>query len=372
MRLSCASAGLAIALLFMGIGCAETVRVRGGIDAARVRLEKIEADGAYNCAPRELALAQAQLEFAELEIAQGVGSRARHHFAIAMTNLNLADKKTVRDQCLRTELPKMHLPMPEGCFDRDGDHICDEVDRCPDAAEDYDGIQDEDGCPEDQDTDGDGIPDSLDMCILDPEDKDGFEDSDGCPEDDNDLDGIPDALDKCPDAPEDFDGYQDDDGCPEDDNDGDGVKDLDDHCPLTPGDIESAGCPKPKYEGVEVTESHIRINQQIFFAYNKATIKKESFHILSVVAQVLNDNPEITLSIEGHTDSRGNARYNKKLSANRAKAVLEYLVKNGGIARHRLRSVGYGKDRPIDTNLTEEGRALNRRVEFVRTDVPPQ
>ena len=65
------------------------------------------------------------------------------------------------------------------------------------------------------DTDGDGIPDSRDRCPTLAEDIDGFQDEDGCPEIDNDLDGIIDADDKCPNEPEDFDGVQDDDGCPE-------------------------------------------------------------------------------------------------------------------------------------------------------------
>ena len=354
----------------MGMGCAETARVRGGIDAVRTRLDKVQADGAYNCAPRELAVSQAQLEFAELELMQGMGSRARYHYALAVENLNVAEQKTDPEHCLRVvlEVVPMQPPPPQACSDRDGDGICDDVDACPDHPEDYDGIDDHDGCPEDQDLDGDGIADSIDMCILDAEDFDGFEDSDGCPEWDNDFDGIPDQLDKCPNTPEDPDGFEDEDGCPEEDNDGDGVPDSEDLCPMVAGVAEYEGCPAPKYEGVEVTKSHIRITQQIFFAYNKATIKRESFQILSVVAQVLKDNPEITLSIEGHTDSRGNANYNKKLSANRAKAVLDHLVKTGGIERHRLTSVGFGKEQPIDTNATAEGRAMNRRVEFVRTD----
>ena len=66
-----------------------------------------------------------------------------------------------------------------------------------------------------KDGDGDGIPDMYDKCPQAPEDFDGFQDQDGCPDLDNDADGIPDALDKCPNTPEDFDGYLDDDGCPD-------------------------------------------------------------------------------------------------------------------------------------------------------------
>ena len=167
--------------------------------------------------------------------------------------------------------------------DRDHDGITDLDDRCPDEPEDWDGFQDDDGCP-DPDNDGDGIPDTMDKCPNEPEDKDGFEDEDGCPDLDNDGDGIPDlydacpnqkedgkgkrptdgcpsttedadgdgipdAVDKCPDEPEDKDGFEDDDGCPDYDNDGDGIPDTYDACPNEPEDFDGFedddGCPDP-------------------------------------------------------------------------------------------------------------------------------
>ena len=136
--------------------------------------------------------------------------------------------------------------------DRDGDGIKDDVDKCPDEPEDFDGFQDEDGCP-DPDNDRDGNPDVDDKCPNVPEDKDGFQDADGCPEgnkNDRDGDGILDDVDKCPDEPEDFDGFQDEDGCPDPDNDNDGILDVDDLCPNDPEDkdgFEDAdGCPDPR------------------------------------------------------------------------------------------------------------------------------
>ena len=98
--------------------------------------------------------------------------------------------------------------------DRDGDGLKDDVDKCPDDPEDFDGFEDEDGCPE-PDNDRDGILDEDDKCPLIPEDKDGFQDEDGCPEgnvNDRDGDGILDNVDKCPDDPEDFDQFEDEDG----------------------------------------------------------------------------------------------------------------------------------------------------------------
>jgi outer membrane protein OmpA-like peptidoglycan-associated protein len=138
----------------------------------------------------------------------------------------------------------------DGCPDPDNDRdgIPDSKDKCRDAPEDFDGFQDEDGCP-DLDDDNDGIPDVDDKCRNEPEDKDGFQDEDGCPDPDNDGDGIPDAKDMCPNGPEDFDGFRDEDGCPDPDNDGDGIPDAKDMCPNEPEDFDGFqdedGCPDP-------------------------------------------------------------------------------------------------------------------------------
>src|SRR5262249_17840091 len=87
-----------------------------------------------------------------------------------------------------------------------GDGIADALDKRPNEAEDKDGFQDADGCP-DPDNDGDGIADAVDKCPNEPEDKDGFQDADGCPDPDNDGDGIADAVDKCPNEPETVNGF---------------------------------------------------------------------------------------------------------------------------------------------------------------------
>ncbi len=98
--------------------------------------------------------------------------------------------------------------------DSDGDGVTDDKDLCPEGDEDYDGFEDEDGCP-DYDNDFDGLYDSQDECPNEAEDFDGFEDEDGCPDLDNDSDGIPDQHDKCPNKPETINGYKDEDGCPD-------------------------------------------------------------------------------------------------------------------------------------------------------------
>jgi outer membrane protein OmpA-like peptidoglycan-associated protein len=286
--------------------------------------------------------------------------------------------------------------------DRDGDGIKDDVDKCPDDPEDFDGFEDEDGCP-DPDNDRDGIPDVDDKCPNIPEDKDGFQDEDGCPEgnkNDRDGDGILDDVDKCPDDPEDFDQFQDEDGCPDPDNDQDGILDVDDLCPNDPEDKDGFededGCPDPDndkdrildkddkcpnepetYNGyqdedgcpdrgrVVVTDTSIEILDMIYFEYDKAIIKKESYPILDAVAATLQGNPSIQLvEIQGHTDERGDDAYNLDLSDRRAKAVRQYLV-DKGVDEKRITAQGYGETQPLDRRHNEAAWAKNRRVAFL-------
>jgi OmpA-OmpF porin, OOP family len=282
--------------------------------------------------------------------------------------------------------------------DRDGDGIPDDIDQCPDEPEDFDGFEDEDGCPDpdnDQDgipdhldhcpnepgppenhgcpldeiadRDGDGIPDHLDLCPDDPEDFDGFEDEDGCPDPDNDGDGIPDIDDLCPNEPEDFDGFEDEDGCPDPDNDKDGILDDDDMCPNEPetwnGFEDEDGC--PDRGRVVVTDTKIEILDKIYFEFDSDVIKSESFPILDAIVATLNGNPDIRLvEIQGHTDQRGSDAYNLDLSDRRAASVRRYLIE-GGIDSGRLQSQGYGKRQLIDQRNNEEAWAKNRRVEFL-------
>lgn len=212
------------------------------------------------------------------------------------------------------------------------------------------------------DRDRDGISDSVDRCPDEPEDFDGFQDDDGCPEQDNDGDGVPDAVDRCPNTP----GPAENAGCPIRDADGDGVSDDVDRCPNIPGPASNQGCPEEKtYRSVVVKESRIEIKQQLRFKSASAKIVgKDSFAILGEVAQALQDNPRIKkIRIEGHTDSVGSDATNLKLSENRAKAVMSQLIKNG-VDAARMEAVGYGKNRPIASNSTTAGRAQNRRTEF--------
>jgi len=281
------------------------------------------------------------------------------------------------DKCPKVPEDKDAFEDDDGCpdLDNDKDGIVDTKDKCPMKPEDKDGYEDTDGCP-DPDNDDDGILDKDDKCPRKPEDKDNFEDKDGCPDYDNDQDGIFDVKDKCPMVKEDMDGFEDLDGCPDPDNDQDGIPDVKDKCPLskeTKNNYQDEdGCPdvKPKKNAkVQVTKKYVTIKGKIQFATAKAKIKKKSFKLLDEVAQVLIAYPQITkLRIEGHTDDRGSAGYNRRLSGKRAKSVRTYLI-GAGVADKRLQAVGYGEDRPKVPNTSRKNRAVNRRVEFFILEV---
>jgi outer membrane protein OmpA-like peptidoglycan-associated protein len=116
-----------------------------------------------------------------------------------------------------------------------------------------------------------------------------------------------------------------------------------------------------KLDRVEVGVKVILKN--IFFEFGKSTLKPESYGELNHVVKFLQNNETLRLELSGHTDNIGTYKYNKKLSEDRAKAVVDYLVKKG-ISQNRLTYKGYAYDQPIAPNTTEKGRAQNRRVEF--------
>jgi OOP family OmpA-OmpF porin len=103
----------------------------------------------------------------------------------------------------------------------------------------------------------------------------------------------------------------------------------------------------------------------IHFDTGKSTIKPESEPIIEQIVQLLKDNGDLKLSVEGHTDNVGDARSNLMLSEERAKSVVAALTK-AGIQGSRLSAAGFGQDRPVADNRSEEGRAKNRRVELVK------
>lgn len=143
---------------------------------------------------------------------------------------------------------------------------------------------------------------------------------------------------------------------------------VDDECSNTPGQPGGArpGCPGL----IVLTAKEIRITQQIQFDFNKATIKPVSFPVLDVVKEVLAESPRITIEVQGHTDNVGQGPYNVKLSQQRADAVRAYLTGHG-IDAARLVSKGFGMNQPLVPNDTEQNRARNRRVQFMRTESQP-
>lgn len=252
--------------------------------------------------------------------------------------------------------------------DSDDDGLLDPDDRCPQQPEDRDSYQDEDGCP-DPDNDQDGILDVSDRCPLQPEDLDQFEDDDGCADPDNDQDGVLDAADRCPLDPEDRDQFEDDDGCKDPDNDRDGRPDAQDKCPNDPEDLDgfedSDGCAEEGAGLVKLTCQRIEIKEAVYFDTSADTIQQRSFGLLDQVSALLIQAQHIKrVRVEGHTDNRGTPQYNLDLSKRRAEAVARYLTEHG-VERDRLVSEGYGIAKPIADNNTEQGRAANRRVEFI-------
>ncbi len=265
----------------------------------------------------------------------------------------------------------------DGCpeLDNDKDNIADSVDKCINVPEDMDGFEDSDGCP-DFDNDKDGIADSLDKCPDQPEDKDNFADEDGCPDLDNDGDGVADSVDKCPNLPEDIDLFEDEDGCPEFDNDHDGIADSVDACMSQPetfnGYKDTDGCPdtliKPTEKETKVLNTKLRA---INFKSGSAELISASFQALDFIAQFLKQYPHLRYEIQGHTDNQGSDDYNLLLSAARAATVRTYLLSQG-IPEANLIAIGYGETVPIADNNAVSGRALNRRVEFKIIETPDE
>ena len=289
--------------------------------------------------------------------------------------------------------------------DSDGDGVIDSDDICPATV--LGAVVDAYGC--ELDTDKDGVVDGRDEC---PETTRGAPvDGKGCVRDD-DLDGVPNYIDKCPDTElgakinrvgcefdDDSDGVINRlDECPktvptvevdqfgcEHDDDRDGVVNRLDQCPKTPVgetvDITGCGldddgdgimnshdhCPKSKQgekvdlKGCEIPE--VIVLKGVHFETASSTLKENSKTVLNTVADTLRRYPTMFVEVAGYTDSRGSSDLNVRLSEQRARSVVSYLVSRGVIAAN-LSSKGYGASNPVADNNTAEGRAANRRVEL--------
>ncbi len=227
-------------------------------------------------------------------------------------------------------------------LDTDGDGFLDDVDKCPLVP----GVASAEGCP---DKDEDTVTDPDDACPETP----GLVELAGCP--DGDGDKIIDKDDRCPAEP----GAIEMKGCP--DSDGDAIADPDDRCPNIAGTAEYEGCPPPP--PVEVVERFNGTIAGVSFEFDSDAIRPESYPVLDEAARVLNEYPALILMVEGHTSAEGLRDYNIDLSTRRAASVCRYLIEKG-VGEERLESVGYGPDRPVAGNDSEQERALNRRIEF--------
>ncbi len=188
------------------------------------------------------------------------------------------------------------------------------------------------------DRDGDGVADALDRCPDEAEDCDRHDDGDGCPDLDNDDDGILDVCDRCPDEPETYNGMSDEDGCPD--------------------------------RALVIVNSDIRIMPRVQFAEGSASVEPASVPVIQEIAHVLVANPQIE-----RVRLRGNASLGEpnaeRLSERRARAVRDLLIQHG-VAAERLEVTAEGVTRPIAPNVTQAGRALNRRVDFEIVRTTPQ
>src|SRR5208337_4504115 len=134
-------------------------------------------------------------------------------------------------------------------------------------------------------------------------------------------------------------------------------------CPATPAPmlvpkVESKPEPKP----AKVID---KMTLRVLFAFNKSVVTERDKAELNKAIVFIKKYPGTKIKLEGHTDSIGTKQYNQALSERRALAVKEYLVKEGGIDKARITTVGYGESEPIASNKTKEGRAENRRVEVL-------
>lgn len=198
------------------------------------------------------------------------------------------------------------------------------------------------------DSDGDGVTDNNDQCPGTP--RGTRVNASGCALD-SDRDGVADNNDRCPGTPRGA--AVNSSGC-ELDSDNDGVVNRIDQCPSTPRGqaVNNVGC------------HMIFTLEGVNFEYNSAQLTNAAQTKLNEAVNILNDNRNINVNIEGHTDSNGADAYNMQLSERRAKAVVDHLAENG-INRSRMTAVGKGESSPISSNDTSSGRAQNRRVEFI-------
>jgi len=204
----------------------------------------------------------------------------------------------------------------------------------------------------DKDTDGDGVLDRHDECPTVP----GPIENRGCPWGDTDNDGVLDKDDKCPDVP----GPVENEGCPWKDTDGDGIPDKDDKCPTEAGLPEKQGCPKTHADIAGEVTSALK---NILFNLGKATLRPEAAPKLDDAAKIIKSSNGGTFLVIGHTDRKGNAALNLRLSRERAAAVVKALEERG-VDHNQLKSKGVGFEfAEVPVTASDAEREKDRKVE---------
>jgi outer membrane protein OmpA-like peptidoglycan-associated protein len=200
------------------------------------------------------------------------------------------------------------------------------------------------------DRDGDGIPDDQDKCPDRPEDFDGFEDQDGCPDIDNDLDGVLDIADKCPNVAETYNGFEDDDGCPD----------------VLPGDVDAL---RGTIEGLLYGDGETAVRDSAQASIKRIAKTMAAHPSIRVVLIGHTDDTEAKQFAQAGQPADNDA-LSADLSRARAEAVKNALVAAGAVA-NRVLVEGKGAEEPVADNTKPRGRLANRRVE-IKLYVPPR
>ncbi len=296
----------------------------------------------------------------------GIGNRAEEWGAYGSVEILFWNKQEHPDRArpMRVREEEEEVPEPEPvrpvieptAADTDGDGVPNDRDLEPETP--AGAVVDASGRA--VDSDGDGVPDGLDMEPATP--AGAVVDAEGRAVD-SDADGVPDGIDLEPMTPA---GAMVDSMGVAIDTDQDGVPDGIDLEPNTlPGiPVSTEGVGLRGLEADLITKGLLTLNT-VYFDIDAATIKPESFGTLTEVGLILNKYRELKIEVGGHTDNTGAAEYNQQLSQARAQSVLNWLLDGiEGLALDQFTVLGYGLRQPVASNDTEDGRTLNRRVEF--------